>query len=51
MPDAGLNTMRSFECVCRIPRGEGVLRLLVPSVPVGVIIERRNAADGVEVMC
>jgi hypothetical protein len=49
MPDAGLDTTRRFESVCVIPLGAGVLRLLVPGVAVGVIIDRRRVADGVEV--
>jgi len=32
-----------------IPLGAGVLRLLVPGVAVGVIIDRHCVADGVEV--
>jgi hypothetical protein len=32
-----------------IPLGASVLRLLVPGVAVGVIIDRRRVADGVEV--
>jgi len=49
MPDAGLNTMRRVEPVCVIPLGAGVLRLLVPGMAVGVIIDRHCVADGVEV--
>jgi len=49
MPDVGLDTTRHVESVCVIPLGAGVLRLLVPGVPVGVIIDRRCVADGVEV--
>jgi len=49
MPDAGLDTTRRVESVCVIPLGAGVLRLLVPGVAVGVIIDRRCVADGVEV--
>ena len=49
MPDAGLDTMRRVESVCMVPLGAGVLRLLVPGVAVGVIIDRRCVADGVEV--
>jgi len=45
MADAGLDTTRSVED----PPGAGVLRLLVPSVAVGVFIDRRCAADSVEV--
>jgi hypothetical protein len=32
-----------------VPLGAGVLRHLVPGVAVGVIIDRRCVADGVEV--
>jgi hypothetical protein len=49
MPDAGLDTMQSVESVCVIPLGAGVLRLVVPGVAVGVIIDCRCVADGVEV--
>jgi len=49
MPDAGLDTTRHVESVCVIPLGAGVLRLLVPGVAVGVIIDRRCVADRVEV--
>jgi len=47
MPDAGLDTTRRVESVCEVPLGAGVLRLLVPSVAVGVIIDRRCLADRV----
>ena len=50
MPDAGLDTTRRVESVCVILLGAGVLRLLVPVVAVGVIIERHCVADGLEVM-
>jgi hypothetical protein len=50
MPDAGLDTMRPVESVCIVPLGAGVLRLLVPGVAVGVIIDRRCVVDGVEAM-
>jgi len=49
MPDAELDTTRRVESVCMVPLGAGVLRLLVPGVAVGVIIDRRCVADGVEV--
>jgi hypothetical protein len=45
MPDAGLDTTRCVE----VPLGAGVLRLLVPGVVVGVFVDRRCVADGVEV--
>jgi len=51
MPDAGLDTTRRVESVCIIPLGAGVLRLLVPGMAVGVIINRRCVADGAEVRC
>jgi len=49
MPDAGLDTTRHVESVCMVPLGAGVLRLLEPGVAVGVIIDCRCVADGVEV--
>jgi hypothetical protein len=49
MPDAGLDTRRRVESVCVIPLAAGVLRLLVPGVGVGVIIDRCCVPDGVEV--
>ena len=49
MPDAGLDTTRRVESVCMVPLGASVLRLLVPGVAVGVIIDSRCVADGVEV--
>jgi hypothetical protein len=49
MPDAGLDTTRRVESVCVILLGGGVLQLLVPGVAVGVFIDRRCVADGVEV--
>jgi len=48
MPDAGLDTTRRVESVCKVPPGAGVLRLLVTGVAVGVFIDRRSVADGVE---
>jgi hypothetical protein len=45
MPDAGLDTTRRIE----VPPGAGVQRLLVPGVAVGVFVDRRCVADGVEV--
>jgi len=47
MPDAGLDTTRCVE----VPPGAGVLRLRVPGVVVGVFVDRRGLADGVEVTC
>jgi len=46
MPDSGLDTTRPHE----LPLGAGVLLLYVPSVAVGVFIDRRCVADRVEVM-
>jgi len=51
MPDSGLDTTQCVESVCMVPLGAGVLRLLVPGVAVGVIIDSRCVADGVEVTC
>ena len=48
MPDAGLDTTRRVESVCKVPPGAGVLRLLVTGVAVGGFIDRRSVADGVE---
>jgi hypothetical protein len=45
MLNAGLDTTRRIE----VPPGAGVLPLLVTSVVVGVYIDRRCVADGVEV--
>ena len=49
MPDPGLNTTRHIESVCMVPLAAAVLRLLVPRMAVGVIIDSRCVADGVEV--
>jgi len=49
MSDVGLDTTRHVESVCVIPLGAGVLRLLVTTVPVGVIIDCHCAADAVEI--
>ena len=46
MPDAGLDTTRWLS----VPPGDGVLRLLVPGVAVGVFIDCRCVADRLEVM-
>ena len=48
MPEEELDTTRRVESVCMVPLGAGVLRLLVPGVVVGVIIDRRCVVDGVE---
>ena len=45
IPNAGLDTTRRVE----VPPGAGVLRLLATGVAVGVLIDRRCVADGVEV--
>jgi hypothetical protein len=45
MRNAGLDTMRCVE----IPRGAGVLRLVVPGVPHRVFVDCRCEADRVEV--
>jgi hypothetical protein len=47
MLDVGLDTTRCVEFVCEVPLGASVLRLLVPSVAVGVIIDRRCVGDWV----
>ena len=49
MLDAGLDTTRRVESVCEFPLGAVVLRLLVPGVAVGVFIDCRCVADGMEV--
>jgi hypothetical protein len=50
MPDAGLDTTRCVDLEHMVPLYGAVLRLLVPGVVVGVIIECCCVADGVEVM-
>jgi len=47
MPDEGLDTTRRVESLCEVPLGAGGLRLLVPGVAVGVIIDRHCVADRV----
>jgi hypothetical protein len=49
MPGAGLDTTRRIESVCMVPLGAGVLRLFVPGMVVGGIIDRHCVADGVKV--
>jgi hypothetical protein len=49
MLDARLDTTRRIETVCDVPPGAGVQRLLIPSMVVGVIIDRRCVAVGVTV--
>jgi len=51
MPDAELDTTQHVESGCMVPLGAGVLRLLVPNLAVGQIIDCRCIADGVEVTC
>jgi len=47
MLDMRIDTLRHIESVCKVPPGIGMLRLLVPSVVVGVYIDLRSVADGV----
>ena len=47
MPDAGLDTTLRVECVCEVPLGVGVLRLIVPGMAVGVFIDCHCVGDGV----
>ena len=47
MPDVGLNTRGRVESVCEVPLGAGVVRLRVPGVAVGVIIDGRCVMDRV----
>jgi hypothetical protein len=49
MPDARLDTKQRLESVCKVPPGARMLRLLVPGMVVGVLIDRRCVADGVTV--
>jgi len=49
MRDAGMNTTYHDEAVCEVRLGARVLRLLIPSVVVGVLIDRPSAVDAVEV--
>jgi hypothetical protein len=49
MPDARLQSMQHVESVCEGPPGAGVLRLLVPGMVIGVIIDHRGVADEVRV--
>jgi len=51
MPEAGLDMTQCVESVCKVPPDVGVLRLLVPSVVVGVCIDCHSVADRVEVTC
>jgi hypothetical protein len=49
MKDTGLDITRHVESVCMVLMPPGVLRLLVPGVAVGVIMDHHWVADGVEV--
>jgi len=49
MPDASLNTMCRVGSAYEVLPGTGVLRLLVPHIEVGVYIDSRCVAEGVEV--
>jgi len=49
MPDAGLHTTWCIESVCMVSPGAGVLQLFLCSMAVGVFINCRCVADGVEV--
>jgi len=51
MSDARLDTTRRVDSVREVPPGAGVVRLLIPRMAVGVIIDRRCVADGVTVTC
>ena len=51
MPDASRNTTCRVGSAYEVLPGAGVLRLLVPRIEVGVYIDRRCVADGVEVTC
>jgi len=48
MLDAGLDTAQRIESICEVPLGAGVIRLLQPSVAIGVIIDRCCVAGGVK---
>jgi hypothetical protein len=45
LPDAELDTTRRVE----VPPGAGELPLLVPGIAVGVFVDHRCVADGLEV--
>jgi len=49
MPDSRLDTLQRVESACEVAPGAGVLPLLVPGIAVGVFIDGRCVADGVEV--
>jgi len=44
--DARLYTAQRVETACEVPPCAGVLRMLVPGIAVGEIIDRRSMADG-----
>jgi len=48
---AGLDTSRCVESVHEVPPGAGMLRLLVPGVAIGVLIESHCVLHAVEVTC
>jgi len=47
MVDMGLDTTRRVDSICEVPLGAGVL---VHGAVVGVLIDHRCVADGVQVM-
>jgi len=49
MLDVGLDRTPSVESACVVPAGAAAVRLLVPGVAVGVVIDCRCVADWVEV--
>jgi len=49
MVDAALHTTRRVNSFCEVPPGDGVLRLHVPRVAVGIFVHGRCIADTVEV--
>jgi len=51
MSDAGLDPTSGVGSGCEVPVSAGVLPLHVPGVAVGVCIDCRCVADGVEVIC
>ena len=51
LPGARVDTTCHVESVCDVPPGAGVLQLLVCRMAVGVIVDHRCIADGVEVTC
>jgi hypothetical protein len=51
MQHARLDTRRRVECTCFVPLVAGELRMLIPSMAVGAIIDRSCIADGVDNTC